>query len=306
MSDFTARYNGHDSAWHERKYDGRPRDICGEYAMQPEAFKEPEVSYHDDYSHVSQTMLKCFADRRMTYYKTYVTREIPPKDATRKMDLGTAAHLALLEPHHVDEMLIEIPADMLSGVNQALSSKAAKEWVRDQQQAGKIPLKAKEMEVVRKMAASIAECELGELFKVASHRESVIKWIDDETGLPCRMKGDVIIESHEHCIGIDLKTTDDASPNAFEGVANSQKYFIQDAHYRAGIEFKFGKPCEFYFIAVETSEPFTCAVHRCEEPIEANERRRQLLRDLAACQAANHWREPWQDKINSFRIRKWA
>lgn len=272
--------------------------------MNTEVQPETDADYHSDYTHVSQSMLKVFADRRMTYYKTFVTREIPPQEASRKMDLGTMAHSALLEPHNVDRLLIEIPDSLLSGANKAVQSNDAKQFVADAKKAGKIPLKAKEIEIVRRIAKAIEESELGEWFGLPSKREHTIRWRDQESEIACRMKGDIIIEQPSFAIGIDLKTTEDASPSGFARVANACGYDIQEAQYRAGIEAETGKPCEFYFIVAEVSEPFAVAVHRCEEPLQAAERRRQLLLDLAACHASGNWREPWETKINSFKIWK--
>lgn len=272
--------------------------------MTAEPQTETDADYHGDYSHVSQSMLKVFADRRMTYYKTFVTREIPPQEASRKMDLGTMAHAALLEPHNVDRLLIEIPDDLLSGANKAVQSNDAKRFVVDARTAGLIPLKAKEIEVVRRIAKAIEESELGEWFGLPSKREHTIRWRDQESGIACRMKGDIIIEQPKFAIGIDLKTTEDASPSGFARVANSCGYDIQDAHYRAGITAETGKPCEFYFIVAEVSEPFSVAVHRIEDPAQSDERRRQLLLDLAACHESGHWKEPWEKKINSIKIWK--
>lgn len=278
--------------------------------MNAELLTIPEAEYHADYSRVSKSMLNVFADRRRLYHDYFVARSAKPPVSSRKMDLGTMAHAALLEPHRVDELLLIVPDSLLSGANKAISSNEAKQFVRDAKAQGFIPLKEQEAEAVREMAKSVRNV-VGEWLEAAVFTEGVIHWTDSDSGLHCRMRGDAAVEMPEFVLGFDIKSGDDASPSGFHRSCAACGYALQDATYRAGLSAHFGKPATFYFVSVESSYPFSCAVHELEEAesqtrSRADARRRKLLGDLAMCYASGDWSEPWEGPINQIKLNQYA
>lgn len=92
---------------------------------------------------------------------------------------------------------------------------------------------------------------------------------------------------------VDLKTTDDASPENFYWSARRYKYFEQGAWYRDGLQLALGEPAPRPYIiaAVEAKPPYACQVYRlAEEDLRhGRETYRAWLDRLALCRRENHY-----------------
>jgi len=79
---------------------------------------------------------------------------------------------------------------------------------------------------------------------------------DEETGLPLKARPDLWVEDHTL---VDIKTTDDASPDAFARTVTTFGYHLQAAHYltMTGAE-------NFIFVAVERKAPYAVGIYRLD------------------------------------------
>lgn len=263
-------------------------------------------AYHADTSAWGRSNLSLFLERRRKA-EAWLNGTLPPKKATAEMDLGTACHAALLEPHRFADLVVKYPPGILAK-NGAVSTTEAKAFRDEQQAAGKIVLKDAEHFIARRMVDSVlARC--GDWLRTTENREQGCYWTDADSGLRCKCRPDVWLDVEGEEIYIpDLKTTGDASPFAFRKRIEDGDYWLQDAHYRAGMTAAKGMPCHFIFVVVETEFPYSCVMYRLDDESQAQAQavRRQLLVDVAACIESGDWSEPWEQAITPLPVRPWA
>lgn len=121
--------------------------------------------------------------------------------------------------------------------------------------------------------------------------ELSILWTDIVSGVACKARLDRYSPAIAGGAIVDIKTTRDASPLAFERSIFNFGYHRQGAHYLAGANAS-GLPAQhFAIIAVEKEPPYAVAVYRLTEgALDAGAQQiTPLLARYAACQTANHW-----------------
>jgi len=263
------------------------------------------AEYHADKSALGRSGLWAFHERRRQYAAEYIDHNNPAKLVTKQMDIGSLAHIGLLEPEKFPRQYAIFPSDVLDKKGNETTNDAENFRARHEAR-GKIVLKQKEFDVVAAMVDSVRE-KLGSWgwLKVAAKREQVIYWTDPETGIPCKTMVDWLIESSATAFILDFKTTGDANPSAFKYRIEDGGLWLQDAHYSDGVSLKTGKPVEFYFIVCETKFPHVCSIQALEDDDRkaATDSRRKLLTDLAACLKSDDFSEPWEHKIIKHRLK---
>lgn len=130
-------------------------------------------------------------------------------------------------------------------------------------------------------------------------------WTDPQSGILCRCRPDFY---RPDGIIVDLKTTEDASPDAFARSVAKYRYHVQAAFYSDGVATVTGDFINgFAFIAVEKSAPFAVAVYQLDE--QATSIGRDLyqrdLATLAECQNRNEW-PAYSRKIETLSLPRWA
>ena len=90
-------------------------------------------------------------------------------------------------------------------------------------------------------------------------------WTDEMTGEACKCRHDCIAEVGGNDIIVDLKTTADASTDAFMRSAISYGYDLQAAMYSDGYEKNTGKKPLFVFIAIEKDPPYSVNILQADE-----------------------------------------
>lgn len=142
------------------------------------------------------------------------------------------------------------------------------------------------------------------LTRIPGRAEQSIYWIDALTGTLCRCRPDWWRDDH---LPIDLKTTEDASPEGFARSIAKFRYDVQAAYYLDGIHAATGKrPQNFVFIAVEKKPPYAVGVYVLDA--ETLEIGRGLYReDLAVyteCAKTDVW-PGYGDKIQTINLPGW-
>lgn len=170
-------------------------------------------------------------------------------EQTQHMALGTALHSAILEPAKFKEDIAVLPA-------LDARTKLGKEQ-RDEfytLNANKTIITPEQYESVMRMKKSVMS-QVGGLFAGVAE-VSIFGEID---GVGARCRPDMFVK--EKGLIIDLKKTQDASPDGFTKAIANYRYDIQAAWYidvceSAGIAIK-----EFIFVCVEDKEPFMVGVY---------------------------------------------
>jgi len=260
--------------------------------------------YQADRTAVSKTSLWTFAKRRRLYEAQYVLGIAPEREATTAMEIGTLVDCALLEPEKFDDLVAVMPKELLSA-DGGIRSNAAKAHRDALEAAGKIVVKQDQYDTV--MAAVDAfRKRFGKWLDAPAATQESIFWTDPETGLRCRCRLDW--RPLKANVVFDLKTTQDASPRAFARRCEELGYFLQDAHYSAGVEALTGEEPEFYFVVQEVGHPFGNNIQRFTEDDRqrAKEFRRQLMIELAECLERNDFAEPWEAECIDINIRPYC
>ncbi|MBP9988549.1 MAG: PD-(D/E)XK nuclease-like domain-containing protein, partial [Ruminococcus sp.] len=91
---------------------------------------------------------------------------------------------------------------------------------------------------------------------LSGQREVPMFWTDDLTGEPCKCRHDCLTEIGGDTIIVDLKSTADASTEAFMRAAINYGYDLQSSMYSDGYEKNIGRKPKFVFISVEKEPPY--------------------------------------------------
>lgn len=263
-------------------------------------------AYHADKSAWSNSMLKDFRRRKSACYERHILGTAPEFETTPAMRLGTATHAALLEPDRMDDLFAIYPDSILSS-NGAASTKEAKAFRAVQEQFGRLVMKASEMDSVRAMVASVS-AKIGQWLTHDAKIEHAIYWTDEETGVRCKCRPDFLCVKPGFALTLDLKTTSDCSPDEFRRKVETMSYWLQDAHYSAGIKAATGADPMFLFVAVENEWPFDCAAYQIRESdrVAASMVRRETLMQIGQAQKSGNWQDAWLTEVTQLTLKPWV
>ena len=212
-------------------------------------------------------------------------------------DVGSAAHLLLLEPHLFDERVTVIDAD-------SYRTKAAREQRDTAYAAGKIPILADQAEEIEAMAAALrAHPVAAPAFRDAQAEQTFI-WCEGPTW--CKARPDIIPASGDYLI--DYKTVPSANPRAFERHAFDRGFHQQAAFHLAGVTAVTGEmPREYWYIAQEREPPYLVSVCKLStDAVEWGARlNRKALEIFQRCVERNEWpgyRDPDKYRDHAFDI----
>lgn len=206
--------------------------------------------------YLSATALKAFA-KSPNHYLEYVNRERKQTDA---LLLGSLVHCLILEPHEVNARYIEVPTlDRRTKEGKQVYA----EYLETAE--GKQPVKPELWDQAQTMAERV-KIEAADVFNTPGKAEvetrgkifgyEFLAYLDYET------KRSVF----------DIKTTQDATPAAFQREAYNYGYHLQGAVYTLLTE----KP--FYWVTVEKAAPYNVVIYK--QGNEAYERSAQQVERL--------------------------
>lgn len=174
-------------------------------------------------------------------------------------DIGSAAHLAVLEPSRVAEQVVAHGHD-------DYRTKEARAARDDAYAAGKIPLKPAEWAQVQRIREAIMADPLAR-GAVDGDGESEVTALWDDWDYPevaCKARADRVLDGGR--ILVDLKTARSAHPIGFARAIWDHGYFARADWYLSGWEAATGqRPEEYWFVCVESKEPHLTAVHKLPE-----------------------------------------
>lgn len=233
------------------------------------------------------------------YTETPAHAELSARKPTPAMDLGTAVHMATLEPHLFHEKIIRGPDDRRGNKwKDALEEGAA---------YGKLVLTSGDFDkallmgdAARKIpvVAQLAESQV--LFEASAF------WTDPETGVECRCRPDIYSPAME--VMADLKGTGDASASFWARNAANLGYHAQESWYSGGWTRAGGGTVDgFIFIVIEDEFPHLSAVYELT-PRAVEEGRAVMAKALAAykkCRDSGIF-PGYPDTVQELDIPAWA
>ncbi len=244
-----------------------------------------------------------------------------PRDSTPAMELGTALHMALLEPllfegHYV--VLGQCEAKKKDGDRCSSQGK----FYRDGQSfcgvKGHDPGEVEDMDpgihvlaedamadLLGMTAAIQAHPRASTFFEGRGDYELTGIWLDEETGVLCKIRIDRDIE--RGLMIADLKTARDASPEAFRRDAAGRGYHRKAAFYRRGCAALGRTRNSSVLIVPENVAPYPVAVYLLDEEdlAKANQEITRHLNRYAMCLANDDW-PGYSDEMMTLKMPPWA
>ena len=223
-----------------------------------------------------------------------------PTPPTPAMRLGSAFHVATLEPEKFDKFWAR--GSELKGTTK--EGKAAQKERSLQFSPDKI-LKPADYDTVCSMRDSVlGHSVAGELLEGAK-TEVVAIWKDEATGISCKAKSDALPKDDGYLL--DLKSTVDASPEHMAKAIHNFGYYRQAAWYTSPFETR----SDFYMICCEKKSPFAVAVYWVRESAvrQGHHEVRELLSRWAECiEAFGHDGEwpGYEEVVHEIDLPVWA
>lgn len=188
--------------------------------------------------------------RSPMHYKLMRDAPAAPTDA---MQFGTACHDGILEPESFASRVVCAP-EVNKRTNAGKDALAAFEAAN----VGKIALSPSEFNRCRRCVDAVLAHPAARALLDGAIIESSLFWFDAKYGIPCKSRIDI----RNHGGIADLKTTQDASPEAFGRSAASLLYHVQAAFNNAGHEHLLDSSMAFFaFICVESEPPHAVACY---------------------------------------------
>lgn len=267
---------------------------------------------------ISKSGLDLVARSPLHYWQAYLNPDREPREETPAMRLGTAIHTAMLEPERFADEYVIVPADaprrptsvQLNAKNPSDATLQAIAWWDsfDIAAQGKTIISADDYEtcaaISRRLhahpAAAVLLRQAGALFEASAY------WEDPDTGVLCRCRPDVLLPNGAAVV--DVKSTTDASADAFRRSVANYDYHVQAAFYLDGITRATGTaPGAFVFAAFETSAPHAVAFYNADATMLDIGRReyKRRLRRYAQCLASGTW-PGYADTIQNLQLPPWV
>jgi exodeoxyribonuclease VIII len=264
-----------------------------------------EIMQNADYHRhlaVSKSGLDQIAKSPLHYWARYLDPNRVWPEPTPAMRLGTALHTHVLELDQWDKQIAIAPGD----INRR-TKEGREQWAAFEADAKrKTVITADDAEVVMAMGRSVwRHPAAAMLLHWQGKAETTHMWTDPTTGAECKCRPDWL--TNDGNLIIDLKTTEDASPRAFQRSVANYRYHVQASWYLDGIEAATGyRPDQFIFICVEKKPPYAVAVYAADAEmvqIGAETAARDLAR-LVECKASNTW-PGYSDQIEPLSLPAW-
>ena len=225
---------------------------------------------------------------------------------TKALKMGRALHQLVLEGEDVFRESFAWPDN---AGDDDWRSKAGRAFVTLNESQGKTVLHRDEARRLTAMLKSIRAHEVAySWLKARGMREHSFFWTNEATGVPCRCRPDLLIETPGGYVIGDLKTTTDARPDAFARSAAKYRYHVQSAFYTDGVETVLDKHViAFLFFAVESEPPYGVGVYRIH-PDDIARGRADYHADLNKWVRYNETKNAWEgypDEIATLPLPQW-
>lgn len=223
-----------------------------------------------------------------------------PPAQTDAQRIGTAAHVAILEPDLWSQRYARGP----KGDGRTTAVKEAKAALEAEHPAAEI-LRPADYDLCRAMQASVwAHPMARDLLLASPDREMSIVW-EHPVGMLC--KGRIDARSVGAGALLDLKTTTDASREQYEKSVYSWGYHRAAAMYLDGATAVGIEAADFVQIVVEKSPPHCVAVYRISDGAVQAGRQQiiPLMAYYAKCLESGDW-PGYSDEIQEISLPPWA
>ena len=206
------------------------------------------------------------------------------------LTLGTAAHVATLEPHRYGEAFAVWDRKTDTGRAAPRSGKAWDALL--EQNAGRTILTVDEHETAQAIARAVRSDPTAARYLRRGLPEVSMQW--ESRGALLKGRVDWLTELDGVDVVVGLKTTRDCRPGEFARQAHRLGYHLQWAYYHDGFQALRGVEPYMVEIVVESSEPYAVAVYTIPEPVInlGREEYEEALAMLRHCEQSGQWPGP--------------
>jgi exodeoxyribonuclease VIII len=272
--------------------------------------KYPDMSnenYHGHTDSISRSAIMDFAVSPRKYWANYLNPRKPVKKSTQQMIFGEQFHMMILEPERFEKefsvqpnyyglprvgLLKDLGREEYNrqkaerSIVEELNKQILEEWSASN--LSKRSLDSNDYAHLCAMRDSLqANEEAWNLITEAKYEQSYF-WEDDDTGLLCKARPDILHGS----MVVDLKTTKDASPRAFQSAMCNFGYHIQAAMILDAVRAVDKREIvTFINIAVEKEYPYSVGVYIIDSAAIASgrEKYKRILKELKQARESNVW-----------------
>ena len=166
-------------------------------------------------------------------------------DSRQDFDIGTAAHLAILQPELYGARVVETDFDSWRGHNAKVRDRAHDE--------GKVPLLLQNQALIADLKDAIRQHPIASCAFATGEIERSLVWYAKDAGIWCRCRPDCLWMDRDYIV--DLKTSVTANPRKLKRIAADQGWHQRAAWYIEGYEAVFGRTPTYYFVVVAKNPP---------------------------------------------------
>lgn len=262
----------------------------------------PNAVYHTCPG-ISKSGVMLLLQSPLHYWHAYHSGQ-PKREPTPAMVMGSLVHTLVLEPEKFEAEYIVAP-------DISRRSNAGKEaWLAFEREAGSRQIISQEqLDEARKVVSAVRGHPFAGPALSGGKAEQSYFWHDPLTGdVLCKCRPDYVRKMVSGVVLLDLKTTDDASPEAFSRACANFGYHVSAAMSMDGYEHATGtRPLAYKFVVVEKSAPYAVAVYELEE--RAIQKGRDIYQDALClyrdCVASEDW-PGFPAKTQTIDLPKWA
>ena len=244
-----------------------------------------DISIEDYHSSegISKSGLSLIKRSPYHYYSKYLAPDREVKEPTPALAFGNALHTMILEPDTFGDRYYVMPkADGRTKEGKAIKIKAYEEA------ENKIIITQEDMALLWKMTnAANRNPEANELLSKCQYEKSIY-WQDKVTQAICKVRPDAWGKN----LIVDLKTTNDASQNAFSRDVFTYNYHVQAAMIREGIFQTIGQDItNFVYVAIEKDPPYAIGIFILHEDVlnYGHKVFKENLQIYKSCLDKNEW-----------------
>jgi exodeoxyribonuclease VIII len=245
---------------------------------------------------LNNTLLRIIEKQSPAHAKAHM--EYPPEPSP-VFEFGQGLHCLALEPDEFDKRYSVAPiCDRRTKVGKET-------WSKFQESLdGKKAITNDDFEQMKLMAEAIKRQAIHRFIE-KGEAEVCIVWIDNESGLLCKARIDYL--HRNHAILIDLKSSADASPDAFSKAIYNYGYYQQAGWYCDGWKTLTGDEPAFVFLASEKGVPYAVAAYEMADEVVVAGRKayRNAISIYQQCLKNNYW-PGYSDKVEMLSLPTWA
>lgn len=178
------------------------------------------------------------------------------REQTPSMLLGSVVHKLVLEPDSFSDEYVEAPeCDKRTKAGKEAWAEFMEELTEQQ-----TIVDAATMALAREITESVRKHPVAAKLLQGGDAETSHFWVTD--GIECKCRPDYLRSDIKTVV--DLKTTQNSSPEEFLKSAYNYRYHVQAAWYLDGLRNKGIEVENFIFIAVETKAPYPVVVYTAD------------------------------------------